>query len=205
MNGIGPFALSGPPDRWRVIGRNLRWSQRHKRASLIRIASELRTVLAPHVAFKLMRRLRTSNDIKRYGLIGVAPKTSNLKVKIAGIDGVANRRRRLRGAFVAKHSVIPRLAGELVGFLPRELGTFSRDFDPSAVEIFARLRGHAAIKAVGGSLGKLSIPRGRRRPATTACRGCGKRSADARACHAGVLAVCTYSLHICWIARQTCL
>src|SRR5262245_17322288 len=90
-------------------------------ASLVRIPAHLRAVAAAHVAFELMdrRRLRSAHDVERNGLVGVAAEAPDLQIAVTGIERVTERRRGLRGAFEAKHALIPGLAGEPVGFLAR--------------------------------------------------------------------------------------
>jgi hypothetical protein len=45
-----PLAFAGPPPRRRIVGRNLGWPQRDKVATLVGIATNLRAILAAHIA-----------------------------------------------------------------------------------------------------------------------------------------------------------
>jgi hypothetical protein len=111
-------------------------------------------------AFELMHRRRflPPNDVKRYGLVCVAPKASYFEIRTARIDSIADRWRWLCWTFVAKHSTVPCPTGKLVGFLARLPGTFCRHLDISAVEIFARLGRRAAIKATVGRAWQIIDP-----------------------------------------------
>ena len=65
------------------------------------------------------RRLRAPHDVKRDGLVGVAPEATNLQIAVSRIERVAQRWRRLRRPLKAEHALVPRLAREPVGFLAR--------------------------------------------------------------------------------------
>ena len=98
------------------------WSaQRYEMAPLVRIALKLGAIPAPHVAFEFMdrRRLRSPHDVERDGLMGVAAQTFHFEIAITGIERVAERGRWLRRTLKAEHALVPRLAGEPVGFLAR--------------------------------------------------------------------------------------
>jgi hypothetical protein len=88
-------------------------------AALLRITTELRAVAAAHVSFKLVdrRRLRPADDVERDSLMGLAAEAANFQKAIAGIEGIAERRRRLRRSSEAKHALIPGLAGETIASL----------------------------------------------------------------------------------------
>jgi len=64
-------------------------------ASLVRIATYLRAVLAPHIALQLVdqRRLRAPHDIERDGMMGVGVTTeaANLETKVARVERVTER------------------------------------------------------------------------------------------------------------------
>jgi hypothetical protein len=55
-----------------------------------RLAPQLRTILAPHVALKLVNRrvLWSTNNVERYRLAGVAPEAPNLKVHVTRVRRV---------------------------------------------------------------------------------------------------------------------
>jgi hypothetical protein len=72
------------------------------------------------------RRLRPADDIESDRLVGVATKASNLKISVAGIQRVTERRGRLRWPLIAEHSHVPGFAGELVSSLARLLGALGR-------------------------------------------------------------------------------
>src|SRR5438552_2744095 len=84
--------------------------------SLVRIAANLRAVLAPHVAFQFMdwRRLRPTHDIQRDRLVRLAAKAFDFEIEITSVEGVAECWRRLSGSLKAKHALVPGLAGELI-------------------------------------------------------------------------------------------
>jgi hypothetical protein len=125
-------------------------------AALVGMASNLRTILAPHVAFKLMDggRLWPAHDVQSHGLVRVATKAANLKIEVSGVQGVAKRRGRLRRSFVSKHTLVPCLARQPVSFLARFLGAFGRSPDGSAINAFARLGAHRATMPLMAGIGK---------------------------------------------------
>jgi hypothetical protein len=61
--------------------------------ALVGIATDLRAILAPHVALQLMdrRHLRSPHDVEGNGLMRVAAKAADFKVAIARIERVAER------------------------------------------------------------------------------------------------------------------
>ena len=67
-------------------------------APLVRIAAQLGAILAAHVALQLVDRrcLRAPHDIEPNGLMRVAAQAADLKVEIASIRCVVQRRRGLR-------------------------------------------------------------------------------------------------------------
>ena len=67
-------------------------------------------------------RLRPPDDIERSGLMSIAAKAPDFEIVVSGIDGIAERWRRLRWPLVAEHAAVPRLARQPVGFLPSYLG-----------------------------------------------------------------------------------
>src|SRR5271166_2357289 len=144
-------ALSRPPVRRRIARRNLGTPKRHQVAALVRIAANLRAVLAPHVALQLVDRrcLRSPHDVEGNGLVRVAAKATDLKIEVARIEGVTQRWRRLSRALEGEHALIPCFAGELVGFparLSRALGRYS---DRGAVKPVAGFAAHAREDAPG--------------------------------------------------------
>lgn len=114
-------------------------------AALVRIAPNLRTILAAQVALQFMDRrvLRPADDVERDRLMRVAAEAPNLKVTITGIQCVADGRRRLGRSLIAKHAIVPRLTREPVSFFPRMLGTLGRGSDRGSVNAFAGFGGHA--------------------------------------------------------------
>src|SRR5665213_1825728 len=102
-------SLSRPPSRRRVACGYLGRAQRDEMAALVGVAANLRAILAAHVAFKLVNGscLRPAHDVQRDGLVRVAAKAFNLKVNVARIERVAQRRRGLRGALKAEHALVP--------------------------------------------------------------------------------------------------
>ena len=95
------------------------------------------------------------------GLVRVAAKATDFEIAIPGIERVAQRRRRLRWSLVAEHAHVPRFAGELVGFLPRQLRLLGGKPDRMPVEIFAGLGAHRTRMR----------PADRKRQAATNCGG----------------------------------
>ena len=79
--------LSLPPGRWWIEGGNFGRSESHKMASLVRVSSNLRAILAAHVTFQFVdwRRLRPAHDIQRHRLVRVAAEAADLKVEISGV------------------------------------------------------------------------------------------------------------------------
>jgi hypothetical protein len=49
----------------------------------------------------------------------VAAKAFHFQIKVTGIEGIAQRRRRLRWSLKAEHPFVPSLAGQTVGGLAR--------------------------------------------------------------------------------------
>jgi hypothetical protein len=60
-------------------------------AALVRVAANLRAVLAAHVAFQFVDwgRLRPAHDVQRDRLVGIATEAPDLKISIAGVEGIA--------------------------------------------------------------------------------------------------------------------
>src|SRR6476660_5970747 len=88
-------------------------------APLVGIATNLRAILAAHVAFRFMdrRRLRSPHDVERDGLMCVAAKAFNFQIAEPRVDGVAQRWRWLRRSLKAQHPLVPRLDGEPISLL----------------------------------------------------------------------------------------
>jgi len=107
--------------------------------ALVRIAAHLRAVLAAHVALKFVDRrgLRPAHDVERDSLMRVAAKAPDFKIEIARIEGITERRRRLRLSFVPDHPLIPRLASKAVGLFACLPGSFGRRPDRTAVNRLA--------------------------------------------------------------------
>ena len=59
-------------------------------AALERTAPDLRAVLAPHIALKLVdrRRLWSADDIERDSLLGVAAEAADLQIAITRVERV---------------------------------------------------------------------------------------------------------------------
>jgi hypothetical protein len=49
--------------------------------------------------------------------VRVASKAADFEIQKSGVEGVAQRRRRLRRSLVTEHALVPRFAGKFVGFL----------------------------------------------------------------------------------------
>jgi hypothetical protein len=60
-------------------------------AALIRIAADLRAVLATHVALELVDRsgLRPTHDIKRDRLVSIATEAADFEIAIASVERVS--------------------------------------------------------------------------------------------------------------------
>ena len=84
--------------------------------------------------FKDWRGLWPSHDVERDGLMREA---ADFEIEVTGVEGVAERWRRLRRAATAEHSLIPRFAGEAVGFLAGGGGSLSRGPDGRAEDALA--------------------------------------------------------------------
>jgi hypothetical protein len=91
--------FSRPPHGRRVARRNLPLPQGHQMAPLVRIASHLRTIPAPHVPLKLVDRccLGSADHIERYGLVRVASEAFHFDIEIPSVQRVTQCRRRLCG------------------------------------------------------------------------------------------------------------
>jgi len=125
-------------------------------AALVRIATNLRAVLASHVPFQLMDRrcLRSPHDVEGNGLVGVAAQAFHFEIAVPGIEGAAQRGRWLRRTLKAEHALVPRLAGEPVGVLACLGGPLCRCPDRCAVNGLARLCAHAEGCARSRETGK---------------------------------------------------
>src|SRR5665213_2294151 len=108
-------------------------------ASLIGIAPNLRTILAAHVALKLVDRcgLRSPNDGQRHGLMGIAAEATDFEIAKASIEGLAECRRRLGRSLVPEHPLVPCNAGQPVRFLARLSGAPVRGADRCAEDALA--------------------------------------------------------------------
>ena len=78
------------------------------------------------------RGLWPPHDVERNGLMGVAAEAPHFEIEVAGIESIAERRRRLRRAAIAEHALVPRFAGKAVGFLAGSGGALSRGPDGRA-------------------------------------------------------------------------
>src|SRR6202790_3552537 len=74
--------LSRPPGGRRVAGQNPVGPQRHQMAALVRIAANLRAILAAQIAFQFVDRgrLRPADDIQADRLVRVAAEAADLEV-----------------------------------------------------------------------------------------------------------------------------
>ncbi|MET4022861.1 hypothetical protein ABIC10_007997 [Bradyrhizobium sp. S3.2.12] len=99
----------------------------------------MRAVLTPHVPFQFMDRrcLRSSHDVERNRLVGVAAKAADFEVAVTGIERIAELGRRLRWTLETEHARVPRRDGEPVGLLPRFGRAFCRRPDGRAVNPLA--------------------------------------------------------------------
>ena len=93
-------ALTAPPATTLTVGHSRKSSvpQGNQVGPLVRIAPNLRTILATHVALKLMDRccLRPSNHIECNRLMRVATKAPHFEIEVARVQRVTQCRRRLR-------------------------------------------------------------------------------------------------------------
>ena len=83
------------------------------------------------------RGLGPSHYVERHGLVRVAAEASHFEIKVTSIEGIAERRRRLRRTAIAEHARVPRFAGKAVGFLAGSGGPFSRGPDGRAEHALA--------------------------------------------------------------------
>jgi hypothetical protein len=93
--------------------------------------------------FMNRRCLRSPHDVEGNGLMRVAAEAFHFEIAITRVERVAQRGRWLRRTLKAQHALVPRLAGEPVGFL----AGFDRDLrsvpDRRAVDCFSRFGTHA--------------------------------------------------------------
>lgn len=115
-------------------------------AAPVRMAAELRAVLAPHVAFQFVdrRSLRPPDGVEGNRLMRAAAEAFDFEVQEAGIEGIAEGRGRLGRPLVSEHSLIPSPHGEAIGLFARRHGALGRGLDRAPVDLLARLRGHDA-------------------------------------------------------------
>src|SRR5262249_53882999 len=107
-----------------IAGRDLLEAQRDEMAALIRIAAQLRAILATHVALQFVdwRRLRPPDDVECDRLTRIATEAADFEIAIARFQSVADSRRWLRGTLVAQHALVPprrRRADRLPSARPR--------------------------------------------------------------------------------------
>jgi len=79
--------------------------------------------------------LQRKRGPKHRASIGLRP--ADLEIKVASIKRITERGRWLRGAAIAKHALVPRIAGKSVGFLAGSGGAFSRGPDGRAEHALA--------------------------------------------------------------------
>jgi len=94
----------------------------------VRIAPQLRTVLASHVALKLVDRyrLRPADHIERNGLVRIATEAPYFEIEVSRVQRVPQCRRWLRRSLEAEHAFAPCVAGEPIGLLADLLSTLCR-------------------------------------------------------------------------------
>jgi hypothetical protein len=122
-------------------------------AALKGIPSDLRAILAAHVALELVdrRRLQSTHNVESHGLMRVAAQAADLEIAIPRVQRVAEGGGRLRRSLVAKHPLVPRLAGELVGLLARLTGALGRRADRRAIDALAGFGAHCTEDAPRGA------------------------------------------------------
>jgi hypothetical protein len=83
------------------------------------MAPDFGALAAAHVAFEFMNRrcVRSPHDVEGDGLVRTAAKAFDFEIAEPGIERIAECGRRLRRSLKAEHALIPRLDGQLVGFL----------------------------------------------------------------------------------------
>jgi hypothetical protein len=103
------------------------------------------------------RRLRPPDDVQRNGLMGIAAQTFDFEIEVTGIECIAQRRGRLRRSLKAEHTLVPCLARQTIGGLPRLGRLFGGSPNRCAVNAFPRLGAQRHIKAGRAILGKYPI------------------------------------------------
>ncbi|MDB5618939.1 MAG: hypothetical protein JWQ24_3177 [Tardiphaga sp.] len=108
-------------------------------AALARVAPNLRTTLAAHVTLQFVdgRGHRSTDHIKRHGLMGIAPVAADFQISEAGVEGIAHRWGRLGWPLVTQHAVISGLACQRIGVPSGDLGPFRGCPDRAAVQRLA--------------------------------------------------------------------
>ena len=81
----------------------------------------------------------------------IAAEAADFKIRIAGIEGIAQRGRRLRRSLEREHALVPGVAGELVGFPTRFRRALGRYADRGAVKPVAGFGTHGEQNAPGGA------------------------------------------------------
>src|SRR4030088_1092986 len=89
--------LPWPPSGWWVIGGYFRRPQRHQVAALIRVAPDLRAILASHVTLQFVDRcrLRPTDNIQRHRLVRIAAEAPDFEIAVARVESVTSRGRRV--------------------------------------------------------------------------------------------------------------
>src|ERR1700716_1809866 len=84
--------LPWPPSGWWVIGRYFRRPQRHQVAALIRVAPDLRAILASHVTLQFVDRcrLRPTDNIQRHRLVRIAAEAPDFEIAVAPLSASPN-------------------------------------------------------------------------------------------------------------------
>jgi hypothetical protein len=89
----GKLPLPRPPCCRTVARGDLCPPQRDQVTTLVRIAPDLRAVLAAHVPLQFVdrRRLRSTDNVERDRRMGVAAEAPDLKVAVTGVEHVSQR------------------------------------------------------------------------------------------------------------------
>jgi hypothetical protein len=88
------------------------------------------------------RRLRSPDDRQRNRVVGIATEAAHLEIGKAGVQGVTERRRRLRRPLVAEHAHVLGNARQLIGLLSRLCSAFGRHLYVVAVKGLAGFGAH---------------------------------------------------------------
>ena len=114
----------------------------------MRVASNLRAILAAHVALQFVdgRRLRPAHDVQRC-LMRVTAEAADLEIEISGVQSVAEGRRGLSRSFESEHALVPGDTRQTVSVLPSLGRALRRMSNRTAVNAFARFGAHQGKNA----------------------------------------------------------